>query len=329
MKKHGILLTLILGAGFSALAQGPLYDKVIVNFPYPVTVADRTLPPGSYTIEEDRSTTKNYVVRIFSDNGMKFETAVTTIPAVRRNTPEDTHLVLEHYGTDYYIDKMWVQGKDYGYQFLKPDILESRERERAESASLPGRYIRAANDAKFPAQATDRTSYQAADRAAQPEDAGLAPTTNSDFANGFLNREAQHEIVKLPYYGVFDNIECRVDGNTLTLIGQVTRPTLKTDTENALRRIQGVNQVVNNIEVLPPSPNDDRVRAAVYRAIYGNASMTTYTTQAAPPIHIIVNSGNVTLVGTVTSQTDKDNAYVQANTVQGVNSVANDLRVGG
>ena len=105
--------------------------------------------------------------------------------------------------------------------------------------------------------------------------------------------------------------------------------TLRTDTENAVRRIQGVNQVVNNIEVLPPSPNDDRVRAAVYRAIYGNASMTTYTTQAAPPIHIIVNSGNVTLVGTVTSQTDKDNAYVQANTVQGVNSVANDLRVGG
>jgi hyperosmotically inducible protein len=278
-------------------------------------------------IEEDRSTTKNYILHIFGDNGMKFETSVTTIPAVRNQMPEDTHLILDHYGNDYYIDKMWVQGKDYGYQFLKPEILKSRERERSESASVPGRYVRAANDGKFPVPATDRDSYQAADRA-QPQDPGAAPMTNPEFANEFLNREAHHEIIMLPYYGVFDNIDCRVDGNTVTLVGQVTRPTLKADAESAVRRIQGVDEVVNSIEVLPASANDDRVRAAAYRAIYGNASMTAYTTHAVPPIHIIVNNGNVTLVGTVISQTDKDNAYVQANTLQGVTSVANDLRVG-
>src|SRR5437588_12481709 len=111
------VLSLLIGAMGPVWAQGPLYDRVIVNLPYSVVVEDRTLPPGSYTIQEDRSQTKNNILHIYSDNGMKLETTVTTIPAVKNRTPSDSQVVLDRYGNDYYLDKMWVQGKDYGYQF--------------------------------------------------------------------------------------------------------------------------------------------------------------------------------------------------------------------
>ena len=142
-----------------------------------------------------------------------------------------------------------------------------------------------------------------------------------------LVREVRHELVMLPYYGVFDNLSYRVDGGTVTLMGQVTRPTLKSDAENVVKRIEGVDRVVNNIEVLPLSPNDDRVRLAVYRAIYGFPSLNRYALNAVPPIHIIVANGKVTLEGVVASQGDKDAANVQANGVPGVFSVTNNLRV--
>ena len=110
----------------------------------------------------------------------------------------------------------------------------------------------------------------------------------------------------LPYYGVFDNLAYRVDGSMVTLIGQVTRPTLKSDAENVVKKVEGVEKVVNNIEVLPLSPNDDRIRLAVYRAIYSQASLEQYSMRAVPPIHIIVKNGNVTLEGAVSNQGDKD-----------------------
>ena len=121
----------------------------------------------------------------------------------------------------------------------------------------------------------------------------------------------------LPYYGVFDNLAYRVDGDTVTLMGQVTRPTLKSDAENVVKRIEGVERVVNHIEVLPLSPNDDRIRIAVYRAIYGQTGLDRYALQAVPPIHIIVNNGNVTLEGVVASETDKNLANIRANGVPG------------
>jgi hyperosmotically inducible protein len=320
MKRFAVPFALLFGAWGNAGAQGPMHDKVMVNFPYTVTIGERTLPPGSYTIEEDQTAgTKSYVLHVFSDNGMKLETTVGTLPAVKNTTPEDTRLVLNHYGSDYYIDQMWVQGKDYGYQFLKPDILKSRERERAESASLPASFVRG----------SDRSSYMAADRFARPEATPGPIGQSSDSGHDHLALDARNALVSLPQYSVFDHFDLRVDGNTVTLMGQVTRPTLKTDAENAVRKIEGVGQVVNNIETLPASSSDDRLRASVYRAIYGNASMATYSAQATPPIHIIVNNGNVTLEGTVVSQADKDMAETQTNSVPGVFSVADDLRVSG
>ena len=141
-------------------------------------------------------------------------------------------------------------------------------------------------------------------------------------------KEVRHELVMLPFYGVFDNLSYKVDADgTVTLLGQVARPTLKSDAENVVKRIEGVEKVVNNIEVLPLSSNDDRIRRATYRAIYGNEALSEYQLRAVPPIHIIVNNGHITLEGVVARQMDKQIAGIQANSVPGAFSVTNNLVV--
>ena len=142
-----------------------------------------------------------------------------------------------------------------------------------------------------------------------------------------LIKEVRHELVMLPYYGVFDNLSYRVDGDRVTLFGQVVKPTLKSDAENVVKRIEGVTAVQNEIEVLPVSPNDDRLRLGVYRAIYSKAPLQRYSLQAVPPIHIIVKNDNATLVGVVANEGDKTIAYLAANGVSGVFSVKNELAV--
>ncbi len=142
-----------------------------------------------------------------------------------------------------------------------------------------------------------------------------------------LMKEVRHELVMLPYYGVFDNLVFRVNGYDVELFGQVTRPTLKSDAERVVKDIEGVEKVINNIEVLPLSPNDDNIRLAVYRAIYGHTMLSRYGLQAVPSIHIIVKNGNVTLEGVAANENDKNVAYIQANSVPGVFGVTNNLRV--
>jgi hyperosmotically inducible protein len=152
-------------------------------------------------------------------------------------------------------------------------------------------------------------------------------SAQSDKVRNNLIREVRHELVMLPYYGVFDNLSYRVDGYTVTLIGQVTRPTLKTDAENVVKGIEGVEKVVNEIVVLPPSPMDDRIRRATYRAIYGRPPLDRYALSAVPSIHIIVSGGKVTLTGVADSEADKNIAGMYANGVSGVFSVDNQLQV--
>ena len=143
-----------------------------------------------------------------------------------------------------------------------------------------------------------------------------------------IYKEVRHELVMLPYYGVFDNLAYKVDPDgTVTLQGQVSRPTLKSDAENSVKHIEGVEKVVNNIEVLPTSMNDDRIRRAAYRAIYSNDVLSQYQLRAVPPIHIIVNNGKITLEGVVARQMEKQIAGMQANGVQGAFSVTNNLAV--
>src|SRR6202142_1885397 len=143
-----------------------------------------------------------------------------------------------------------------------------------------------------------------------------------------IYKEVRHELVMLPFYGVFDNLSYKVDPDgTVTLMGQVARPVLKSDAENAVKRIEGVERVVNNIDVLPASPEDDRIRREVYRAIYGNPALSEYQIRAVPPIHIIVKNGHITLEGVVARAMDKQIAGVQANGVPGTFSVTNNLAV--
>jgi len=151
--------------------------------------------------------------------------------------------------------------------------------------------------------------------------------SSSSRAEESLKKEVRHELVMLPYYGVFDNLAYRVNGSTVELFGQVSRPTLKSDAERVVKQIEGVEKVVNNIEVLPVSPNDDRLRLAAFRAIYGHPALNRYAIQAVPPIHIIVKNGHVTLEGVVANEADKNIANIQANSVPGVFSVTNNLRV--
>ena len=140
-------------------------------------------------------------------------------------------------------------------------------------------------------------------------------------------REIRHELVMLPYYGVFDNLAYRVDGYKVTLMGQVTRPTLKSDAERVVKDIEGVEQVTNNIEVLPLSGFDDSIRANTYRALFGwNSPLFRYGSGVNPSIHIVVSGGHVTLEGVVSSEGDRRLAYMLANQVPGVFSVTNNLR---
>ncbi len=142
-----------------------------------------------------------------------------------------------------------------------------------------------------------------------------------------LVREVRHQLVLLPYYSVFDNLSYRIDGDTVTLEGQVVRPTLKSDAEGAVKNIEGIGRVVNNIEVLPTSPMDDQTRRAVYRAIFNESGLPRYALSAVPSIHIIVKNGNVTLVGVVDSEGDKNLANIRANGVPNVFGVKNELVV--
>jgi hyperosmotically inducible protein len=144
-----------------------------------------------------------------------------------------------------------------------------------------------------------------------------------------LAKEVRHQLVLLPYYSVFDNLAFKIDGDKVTLLGQVVRPTLKSDAEAAVKSIEGVAAVVNNIEVLPVSPMDDQLRIAVYRAIYHDSALFRYGESAVPSIHIIVKNGNVTLVGVVDNESDKNLAYLRASGVPNVFSVKNELTVAG
>jgi len=142
-----------------------------------------------------------------------------------------------------------------------------------------------------------------------------------------ISKEVRHELVMLPYYSIFDDLEYSVNGNSVTLLGSVTNPTLKSDAENSVKRIEGVDKVNNQIKVLPPSPNDDRIRRQVARAISNQGGLYRYFMGAVGSIHIIVDNGHVTLKGFVDNQGDDTQAKLAANQVPGVFSVKDELQV--
>lgn len=159
-------------------------------------------------------------------------------------------------------------------------------------------------------QSTSKKS--AAKAAAKPEEHSLA-------------HDVRHQLQVLPYYSVFDYITFHLEGGKVTLSGQVVRPTLRTEAEAAVRSLEGINSVTNQIEVLPKSPADDELRRGVYRAIYEDAVLQRYAVSALPAIHILVKDGGVTLEGTVASESEKNLAGARANSVTGVTGVRNSL----
>jgi osmotically-inducible protein OsmY len=140
-------------------------------------------------------------------------------------------------------------------------------------------------------------------------------------------KEVRHELLMLPYFGVFDYIAFKVDGYNVTLLGSVVRPTTKSDAENSVKHIEGVDKVDNQIEVLPPSPGDDRIRQRLFRAIYQYSALEKYELGTQKPIRIIVKNGRVTLEGVVDNDADKNLAGIRANGVSGTFSVTNNLQV--
>jgi hyperosmotically inducible protein len=158
--------------------------------------------------------------------------------------------------------------------------------------------------------------------------------SSSSFVRAQVNprmvREIRHELATLPYYGVFDWLQFEPQGDTVILRGQVVRPSTKSDAESRVKDIDGVSKVVNEIEVLPLSPSDDRLRLALYRQIYGqNSPLFRYATQAVPSIHLIVNRGHATLKGVVANKGDANIAYIRARGVSGLFSVKSELVIEG
>lgn len=155
-----------------------------------------------------------------------------------------------------------------------------------------------------------------------------APKNSDESAQGYrqLAKQVRHELVTLPYFGVFDNLAYKVEGDTVTLYGQVVRPSTRSDAARRVAKIKGVNRVVNNIEVLPLSSFDDSVRLNTYRALARTGALYRYLMGTNPSIRIIVNRGQLTLEGVVANKADKDLAYVVASGVSGAFSVTNNLR---
>jgi len=142
-----------------------------------------------------------------------------------------------------------------------------------------------------------------------------------------MYQQVRHQLVMLPWLSVFDNVEFKIEGDRVTVMGQVLTPALKDEATEAAKKVEGVVRVENQIKILPPSPMDERLRWQELRSIYSYPALQRYGLGTLPGIHIIVDGGHVTLDGVVDSQADKDAANVRANLVSGVFSVTNNLRV--
>jgi osmotically-inducible protein OsmY len=156
-----------------------------------------------------------------------------------------------------------------------------------------------------------------------------APTTGSAGAgvSAPIEERVRHELAMSPYYNVFDNLSFRIDHGTVILGGQVTQPVVSNDAERAVKHLAGVSAVKNEIEVLPLSDFDNQIRWRTYFAIYGYGPLERYSMGTQPPIRIIVKNGNVTLLGDVLNEMDRNIVNIRANGVPGVFSVTNELKV--
>jgi osmotically-inducible protein OsmY len=152
-------------------------------------------------------------------------------------------------------------------------------------------------------------------------------TPGTSHYDQWLSQEVRHQLLLLPWYSVFDNLEYKIDGSEVTLQGQVLQDRTKEQAENRVKGIEGVTKVNNEIEILPASPNDERIRRAEYRAIFRDPLLLKYSFGSVQPVHIVVKNGHVTLEGSVLNEMDRNVVGVRARGVSGVFSVTNNLRI--
>jgi hyperosmotically inducible protein len=331
----------------------------------PIAIPGAVLQPGEYVVKLVDSPSNRHIVRFLNGDQNEVIATVLAVPNRRMRPSGETELGFYETpaGEPVALRSWFYPGDTFGQEFVYPekqarriagqtkrhvpaadDAIEGTIREKRvspEAAPAPafetvriyavdpagarGEYEKgfdanAILDGNRPRQA--RTSRRYAEFAR--ERSRVAP---SDRAVQGISREVRHELVMLPRYGVFDHLAFTVIGSTVNLMGEVTLPTTKSAAERVVKNIEGVEHVRNNIKVLPASPADDRIRAAMYGAIYGHTALSRYALRAVPPIHIIVNNGHVTLEGVVANEGDKNIAAMQARSVPGVFSVTNNLTV--
>jgi hyperosmotically inducible protein len=337
-----------------------------LNVSEPITIPGATLSPGEYVVKLVDSPANRHIVRFLNGDQTKVIATVIAVPNRRMQPSGETQLGFYETpaGEPIALRSWFYPGDTFGQEFVYTDKqarmiagkakrnvpsmsdgMESKLRDTAispdsdpdpefertviRSLSPDGREV--PSESAFAENETwDKRMTKRADRRTYGrfvQEQSRARTDNR--ARQSIEREVRHELVMLPYYGVFDDLKYKVDGSRVTLLGSVTRPTLKSSAENVVKEIEGVESVVNNIDVLPVSAVDDRIRRAVYASIYGHTSLSRYAIQAVPPIHIVVKNGNVALEGVVANEADKNIAGIQANTVSGVFSVTNNLHVEG
>ncbi|HWR36211.1 MAG TPA: BON domain-containing protein [Clostridia bacterium] len=216
--------------------------------------------------------------------------------------------------------------------FVQADqpISESRTQESAASQSSQSGTMQQQGTTQAP-QTQQPGAAQQPGAPQTPQQGGINLSSreqpNLSGSQARIGREVRHELVMLPYYSLFDNLQFRVLGDTVVLMGDVVRPSTKSEAENAVKKIEGVERVDNQINVLPLRPDDDRIRMAVARAIFSAGGLSRYSFEAVPSIHIVVNGGNVRLEGVVDNESDRNVAEISAKSVSGVFSVTNNLRV--
>jgi hyperosmotically inducible protein len=324
-----------------------------------IEVPGATLEPGEYVIELAGSQSGNDVV-VFRDTSTDEAVAMAmTIDTKAEDVPDETEFTFyESPAGDPPALRAWYYPGDVrGHKFVYP---EGRSKEIAKSSR---RHVPTATDAdyeKLSSTSVDKnfdpaliavreiTVYSLspdAKKASMDEGAEwnreadaktlrpgeylrsrIMASSGQQSLNPRVANQIRKEIVTLPFYSIWDHVEFKLNGDEVTLMGSVYRPSMKKSVERVVENVEGVQAVNNQLDVQPTSPNDDRIRRAAYQAIYGHTALQDYQLRAVPPIHIIVENGKLTLEGVVQNEMDKNIAGVQANSVNGVFEVTNNLR---
>lgn len=335
-----ILATLTLAASglYAALDD----QKTRISIAQPLEIPGKILTPGDYTLELMGGATNNSAVVIRSSDNETIASLMTIEVSRDEAIGQSEFTFYETPGNQAPALRSWFYpGRSYGHEFIYP---ESRSKQLAKDSR---RYVPSVSDDKYnsskPSQSSDleivaigpagesakvdegRTYNYGADSKTWRSDEMM----RSQRVESRLERQIRKEIVTLPFYSLWDHVEYRVSNTgQVQLMGSVYRPSMKKSVERVVENVEGVSAVTNEIDVLPVSSLDDDLRQALYYNIYGHPALQRYQPRSVPPIHIIVENGNVTLEGVVANEMDKNIAGIQANSVNGVFSVENNLRVG-